>query len=70
MAELTVTVGFASPIAENALSERRRVGVAVFATIALAVSLTVAATAVSIGAARAQILHRAPPTTTAISRLP
>jgi len=37
--------------------ERRRAGVELFATLALAVSLLVAATAVSIGMARAQALH-------------
>ena len=56
MTELTGTVGFASPIAEKTLAKRRRVGVELFATLALAVSLLVAATAV-IGMARAQALH-------------
>jgi len=56
MTELTGQVGFASPIAEKKLSKRRRVGVELLATVALAVSLIIAATAVSIGMARAQAL--------------
>jgi hypothetical protein len=54
MIELTGKVGFASPIAEKSLSRRRSRGVELIATLALAVSLIVAATAVSIGMARAQ----------------
>ena len=56
MAELTGMVGFASPIAENRLSRRRHVCVELIATVVLAVSLVIAATAVSIGMARAQAL--------------
>ena len=56
MIELTGKVGFASPIAEKSLSRRRTRGVELIATLALAVSLIVAATAVSIGMARAQAL--------------
>jgi hypothetical protein len=54
MTELTGMVGFASPISQKTFSKRRRVGVELFATVALAVSLVIAATAVSIGMARAQ----------------
>jgi len=53
MTELTGKVGFASPIAHKSFASRRR-GIELFATVALAVSLVVAATAVSIGMARAQ----------------
>jgi len=58
MIELTGQAGFASPIAENALSRRRILGIELIATLALAVSLIIAATAVSIGMARAQSLAR------------
>ena len=54
MTKLTLKVGFASPIA-HATFASRRCGIALFATVALAVSLVVAATAVSIGMARAQV---------------
>ena len=54
MTELAGKVGFASPISEKIFSKRQRIGVELFATVALAVSLVVAATAVSIGMARAQ----------------
>jgi len=54
MTGLAGKVGFASPISEKAFSKRQRIGVELFATVALAVSLVVAATAVSIGMARAQ----------------
>jgi len=57
MTELTGMAGFTSSIAENTFAKRRRAGVELFATLALAVSLLVAATAVSIGMARAQALH-------------
>jgi hypothetical protein len=57
MTELTGTAGFASPIAEKTFAKRRRAGVELFATLALAASLLIAATAVSIGMARAQALH-------------
>jgi len=53
MTGLTGMVGFASPI-EKTLFRRRRLGIELFATAALAVSLLVAATAVSIGMAHAQ----------------
>ena len=53
MTELTGKVGFASPIAHRSFASQRR-GIELFATVALAVSLVVAATAVSIGMARAQ----------------
>jgi hypothetical protein len=56
MIELPGTVGFASPISDKKFIKRRRAGVELFATLALAVSLVIAATAVSIGA-RAQMLH-------------
>jgi hypothetical protein len=57
MTELTGKAGFASPIDETTFAKRRRAGVELFATLALAVSLLVAATAVSIGMAHAQALH-------------
>jgi hypothetical protein len=57
MTELTGMVGFASPTTAKNGSRRRTVGVELLATLALAVSLVVAATAVSIGMARAQALH-------------
>ena len=58
MTELTGMVGFASPVSEKtSSSRRRRLGIELIATLALAVSLIVAATAVSIGMARAQALH-------------
>jgi hypothetical protein len=57
MTELTGMVGFASPNIEKTFAKRRRIGVEMFATVALAVSLVVAATAVSISMARAQALH-------------
>jgi hypothetical protein len=64
MIELTGKVGFASPIAEKSLSRRRSRGVELIATLALAVSLIVAAAAVSIGMARAQALASCPATST------
>jgi hypothetical protein len=57
MTGLTGEVGFVSPISEKTFAKRRRAGVELFATIALAISLIIAATAVSIGMARAQALH-------------
>jgi hypothetical protein len=54
MIDLTERAGFGSPIAEKTFAKRRRLGVELFAAVALAVSLIVAATAVSIGVARAQ----------------
>lgn len=57
MTVLTGKPGFASSAAEKMSGEQRRAGVEIFATLALAVSLFVAATAVSIGMAHAQALH-------------
>ena len=54
MIELTGKAGFASPTTEKAFAKRRRAGVELFAAVALAISLVIAATAVSIGVARAQ----------------
>jgi hypothetical protein len=54
MTELTGKAGFASPIVQRRLTRRRILGVELIATLALTVSLIVAATAVSIGVARAQ----------------
>jgi hypothetical protein len=54
MTELNGKVGFASPATNNTFIRRR--GVELIATVALAISLVVAATAVSIGATRAQVL--------------
>jgi hypothetical protein len=56
MSELNGKVGFASPAANNKSTRRRHAGVELIATVALAVSLVIAATAVSIGATRAQVL--------------
>jgi len=63
MTELTGKVGYAFPIAEKAIARRRSAGVELIATVALAVCLVVAATAVSIGVARAN--HSAPSATAA-----
>ncbi len=57
MTDLMGNVGFASPMTERRFLRRRNVAVELLATLALAVSLIVAATAVSIGMARAQALH-------------
>ncbi len=54
MTELTGKVGFASPVSEKRLTRRRTLGVELIATVALAVCLIIAVTAVSIGVARAQ----------------
>jgi len=54
MPDLTGKAGFASPISDKIFAKRRRAGVELFATLALAISLVIAATAVSIGVARAQ----------------
>ena len=59
--DLSGQVGFATPITEKSFAKRRRLGVELFATLALAVSLMIAATAVSIGMARAQTFHAASP---------
>jgi hypothetical protein len=63
MTGLSGKIGFTSPISEKAIANRRRAGVELIATVALAISLVVAATAVSIGMASAhaplmQILYR------------
>jgi hypothetical protein len=57
MTDLTERAGFGSPITEKTFANRRRLGVELFATVALAISLIIAATAVSIGVARAQAGH-------------
>jgi len=49
MAELTGNPGFAAPRAERTLSKRHLAALELIATVALTVSLIVAATAVSIG---------------------
>ncbi len=54
MTDWTERAGFGSLIAEKTFAKRRRLGVELFATLALVISLIVAATAVSIGVARAQ----------------
>ncbi len=54
MTALTGKVGFASPNSEKSLSRKRTAGIELIATLALAFSLIVAATAVSFGVARAQ----------------
>jgi hypothetical protein len=59
MTELAGNVGFASPMTARKFTRRRILGVELLATAALAISLIVAATAVSIGMARAQMLHAA-----------
>jgi hypothetical protein len=56
MTMLTGMVGFASPVTEKKFSKRRHAGIELLATVALAVSLVIAATAVSIGMARAQAI--------------
>ena len=53
MAELSGIVGFAPAIARTSATQRRRAGVELIAMAALFFSLIVAATAVSIGVARA-----------------
>lgn len=57
MTELTGKVGFASPTDAESFAKRWRHGVELFATLALAGSLLIAATAVSIGMAHAQAIH-------------
>jgi hypothetical protein len=49
MAELTGKPGFAPPRAEKTRSKSRAIGLELIATVALTVSLVVAATAVSMG---------------------
>ena len=56
MSELYGKVGFASPDTNSKFVKRRRATIQLIATAALVVSLIVAVTAVSIGAARAQML--------------
>ena len=56
MTELTGMVGFSSHIAEKRRAKRHTLGLELIATVALVVSLIVAATAVSIGMARARTL--------------
>jgi hypothetical protein len=56
MTELTGKVGFASPVSDRRLSRRRILGIELIASVALAVCLIIAVTAVSIGMARAQAL--------------
>ena len=56
MSEFYGKVGFASPDADSKLVKRRHAAIELMATAALAVSLIIAVTAVSIGAARAQML--------------
>jgi hypothetical protein len=60
MTELTGKVGFASPVTEQKFSKRRYAGIELLATIGLAISLVIAATAVSIGMTRAQALGAVP----------
>ncbi len=59
MTELAGGVGFTSPTTTEKLSRRRLLRIELLATAALAISLIVAATAVSIGMVRAQMLHAA-----------
>jgi len=54
MTELTGMVGFSSQIAKQRLAKRHTLGLELIATVALAVSLIIAATAVSIGVTRAR----------------
>jgi hypothetical protein len=54
MRELTGKAGFASSAFEKKFSRRRNAVVELLATVGLAASLIIAATAVSIGVARAQ----------------
>ena len=56
MSDFHGKVGFASPAAGSKCVKRRHVAIELVATVALAVSLIIAVTAVSIGAARAQVL--------------
>ena len=59
MTELTGKVGFAPPISEEVSSRKNTLGVELFATLTLAICLIIAATAVSIGMARAQSISTA-----------
>jgi hypothetical protein len=63
MAELTGNPGFAPPRGEQTLSRRRAIALELIATVALTISLIVAATAVSIGdrsLARANVVAERP----------
>ena len=55
MIALTGQAGFGSPKTRKDFSKRRAAGVELITTAALAISLVIAATAVSIGMARAQV---------------
>jgi hypothetical protein len=57
MTGLTGMVGFASPIAAKTLSRQRRLGIELLATTALAASLLIAATAVSLAMAHTNVRH-------------
>jgi hypothetical protein len=57
MTALTGMVGFASPVAAKTLSRQRRLGMELIATAALAASLLLAATAVSLAVAHTQVRH-------------
>jgi hypothetical protein len=57
MTELAEKVGFGATITETKFFKKRRDGVELLATLALAVALVIAATAVSLGVARAAALH-------------
>ena len=54
MTELSGKAGFASPIVGRKATRCRILGIELFATLALVVSLIIAATTVTIGVARAQ----------------
>ena len=54
MTELAGKVGYASPVSTKRITRCRIAGVELIATVALVVCLIIAATAVSIGMARAQ----------------
>lgn len=56
MSDFQGKVGFASPAADSKCVNRRHAAIEIATTVALAVSLIIAVTAVSIGAARAQVL--------------
>ncbi len=60
MNDLTGQVGFGTPTTEHPFAKRRRLGGELFATLALAISMRIAATSVSIGVARAQPFHAKP----------
>ena len=60
MTELTGKVGFASPVTEQKFLQAPDAGIELMATVALAISLVIAATAVSIGMARAQAFGAVP----------